>query len=411
MRLWIDATVGADLQVFGMTMLERHLRAAARSGVTSISIDVGIVVAPPPLPRELPGKLTVQFRRGPGSVSQRLAGFLRESDEPVMAVVADSIVDPRLIDFALGHGGSFVARDRSLALLVLDPVRHRALPPADSIADLAETLLRDGQIADIGQHDFPAFVRGLRRTLPFYILPVRTARERDVAERFLFRSNYKGSTDFFTKYVYPALVWRLLRPLARLRIHPNWVTALNVVLGIAAIPLFAAGEFLLGFVCAYTMSVLDSVDGKLARLTFSDSKLGTLLDHGLDLIHPPFWYVAWAWGISGAQIGDPIMSAAAMLVVIYILDRLCLKVYSVNFRRGLHAHAAIDGIVRTFIARRNINLPVFTVGVILGLGVQAFLLILAWQLATLVWHACRVGWILLFEVGARDVGDARPLAG
>jgi len=37
-------------------------------------------------------------------------------------------------------------------------------------------------------------------------------------ERFLFWSNYKGSTDFFTKYVYPPLVWLMVPPLARARV-------------------------------------------------------------------------------------------------------------------------------------------------------------------------------------------------
>jgi phosphatidylglycerophosphate synthase len=40
------------------------------------------------------------------------------------------------------------------------------------------------------------------------------------------------------------------------------------------------------------MSVLDSVDGKLARLTFESTPQGDVLDHGMDIVHPPFWY--WA---------------------------------------------------------------------------------------------------------------------
>ena len=54
---------------------------------------------------------------------------------------------------------------------------------------------------------------------------------------------------------------------------------------------------------AYGMSVLDSVDGKLARLTFTDSRLGNFLDHGLDIVHPPIWYVAWAYGIGLGEQG------------------------------------------------------------------------------------------------------------
>jgi phosphatidylglycerophosphate synthase len=43
------------------------------------------------------------------------------------------------------------------------------------------------------------------------------------------------------------------------------------------------------------MTFLDTVDGKLARVTLTSSRIGDVMDHGLDLIHPPFWW--WAWGI------------------------------------------------------------------------------------------------------------------
>jgi phosphatidylglycerophosphate synthase len=139
------------------------------------------------------------------------------------------------------------------------------------------------------------------------------------------------------------------------------------------IPLCAAGHFIAGFLCAYGMSVLDSVDGKLARLTFTDSKLGNVLDHGLDLVHPPFWYCAWAYGLTlgtapggGGDVSSPVFIASLWMLGLYVLDRLILKVYPTRFGRGLHTHARMDGIVRTFISRRNINLPLFTVGYLRG---------------------------------------------
>ena len=44
------------------------------------------------------------------------------------------------------------------------------------------------------------------------------------------------------------------------------------------------------------MTFLDTVDGKLARTTLTSSKWGDIFDHGIDLVHPPFWYVAWGAG-------------------------------------------------------------------------------------------------------------------
>jgi hypothetical protein len=96
------------------------------------------------------------------------------------------------------------------------------------------------------------------------VLRIRDAAGLATAWRFLFESNYKGSTDFMTKYVYPPLVWRLVRQLARWRVHPNWVTGVSIAATFAAVPLFAGGHWVLGLALAYAMSLLDSVDGKLA---------------------------------------------------------------------------------------------------------------------------------------------------
>jgi phosphatidylglycerophosphate synthase len=177
------------------------------------------------------------------------------------------------------------------------------------------------------------------------------------------------------------------------------VTLVSIVFALAAVPLWATGHFIPGFILAYAMSVLDSVDGKLARLTFTDSNLGNLLDHGLDMVHPPLWYGAWAYGLGiAAQGWDSTLGHAAIAVLVcYALDRAVLKIYPNIFGRAFHTHSRMDGIVRSFIARRNISLPIFTLGWLVGLGRPAFYLIVAWQAATLAYHASRTFWILAIE--------------
>jgi phosphatidylglycerophosphate synthase len=145
------------------------------------------------------------------------------------------------------------------------------------------------------------------------------------------------------------------------------------------------------------MSVLDSVDGKLARVTFTDSWLGNILDHGLDLVHPPFWYLAWAWGLTAGDTASPAWNAGLVMLGLYVLDRLILAIYPRRFQKGLHTHAPIDGLVRTFISRRNINLPLFTVGYYLGFGVPTLYLIVIWQALTCLYHGGRTFWIFCIE--------------
>jgi choline kinase/phosphatidylglycerophosphate synthase len=70
--------------------------------------------------------------------------------------------------------------------------------------------------------------------------------------------------------------------LAPLRPSPNLLSVLSFVVGIAAAALLASGEGLVGGILAQACSVLDGVDGEVARLTVSAGPRGTLLDGSLD---------------------------------------------------------------------------------------------------------------------------------
>ena len=59
--------------------------------------------------------------------------------------------------------------------------------------------------------------------------------------------------------------------------------------------------------------VLDTVDGKLARCTGQSSKWGNIFDHGVDLVHPPFWWWAWAEGLEA--YGRPFERVYELLIV------------------------------------------------------------------------------------------------
>ena len=50
------------------------------------------------------------------------------------------------------------------------------------------------------------------------------------------------------------------------------------------------------------MTFLDTVDGKLARVTLTSSRFGNWLDHGNDIIHPPLWWLCLA---NGLALGSP----------------------------------------------------------------------------------------------------------
>ena len=381
-----------------MTLLERQLHTISEAGLEPTVVYIELPAGKdtlPTLPADLARRLPLCWQRNPGALPERLAGAVREAgDEPVLALAADSVIDARLLRYLGECTGALAVRGgegvECTAVLRLEGSVPVATSTEVRLPEIAEAGLRQGMLRELPLNEVPDYVKKLRRHLPVYLFRITDTAGRDRAERFLFWSNYKGSTDFFTKYVYPPLVWRLVRPLARWRVHPNIVTLFNVFITFAAIPLFARGHWVAGLVLAYTMSVLDSVDGKLARLTFRASWLGNLLDHGLDIIHPPLWYFAWAWALSNGNMTSPVFQAAVWMAIVYFFDRIVAGLFNRRTGRSIHGYTPLDERMRTFISRRNINVPLFTVGLIMGVPIQTFVLIVLWQIATFLFHVARL---------------------
>jgi len=101
--------------------------------------------------------------------------------------------------------------------------------------------------------------------------------------------------------------------------------------------------------------------------------------------------------LSHGDVWSPVFLASLVMLALYVIDRLILKIYPTRFGRGLHTHAPMDGFVRTFISRRNINLPLFTVGYVAGFGVETIYLIVVWQALTCLYHGARTAWILAYD--------------
>jgi phosphatidylglycerophosphate synthase len=381
-----------------MTLLERQLRTVVASGLNPTEVRVELAPdtsAVPVLPDQLLQQLPLRWSRNPGPLLERLARMANEAaGEPILAIEADAIVDARLLQYLGTRGGSCATvggeGSERTAVLRLEGSVPTLQPVEARLPELAEAGIAQGIIAELPLQEVPDYIKKLRRHLPVYLFRITDTASRNRAERFLFWSNYKGSTDFFTKYVYPPLVWRMVRPLARWRVHPNVITLFNVFITFAAVPLFAQSHWVAGLVLAYTMSVLDSVDGKLARLTFRSSWIGNILDHGLDIVHPPLWYFGWAWALSNGDMTTPVFQAAVWMAITYTLDRVVTGLFNRRTGRSIHGYRPLDERMRTFISRRNINLPLFTVGLLAGIPVPAFMVIVLWQVATCAFHFARL---------------------
>ena len=208
------------------------------------------------------------------------------------------------------------------------------------------------------------------------------------AEQEIFDATYKGVTDFVTKHVWPVPALHAVRLCVRFGLTPNQVTLASLALVLIAMWLFWTGSFLTGLAVAWVMTFLDTVDGKLARATLTSSKIGDVLDHGIDLIHPPFWWWAWGIGLGAAPVAvDP---ALGVILVGYVAQRLIEGLFIARFRIEMHIWRPFDSFFRKITARRNPNLVILTAATLLGAPDIGFVLVAAWVAVGLVVHGVQI---------------------
>ena len=143
------------------------------------------------------------------------------------------------------------------------------------------------------------------------------------------------------------------------------------------------------------MTFLDTVDGKLARVTVSSSEFGHIFDHAIDLIHPPLWYIAWGLGLSQYQpaaAGVPLSTALWLIVIFYIVGRLVEAAFKLWLGRfGIFCWRPTDSYFRLITGRRNPNMILLTISAVLGrpdLGLEA---VAFWTVLTSLFLLLRLG--------------------
>lgn len=212
-------------------------------------------------------------------------------------------------------------------------------------------------------------------------------------EQVLFDAAYKGVTDWVTRSLWPRPAFRLTRWLSRHGVTPNAVTLASWFLVLGATGAFYSGAFGIGLVMAWAMTFLDTVDGKLARVTLTSSRFGHVFDHSLDLIHPPFWW--WAFGsaataLPGGLAGEWLSLATWTCVVGYLVGRLLEGIFIAGFGFEIHSFRPIDSWFRRITARRNPNLVLLSLATLAGVPQLGVLAVAGWTLASIAFHLLRL---------------------
>lgn len=335
------------MRLWGMTAGERWRRALRRAGVTEF-------------------------------------GDLQPSgaDRPVIAVDADWVADAALAaSLAARPGAMLVASDGTVV------AAHGPAEAARAAFDVGTAAGLEPLTAEQLSGGYDAT---LRRRGPPLLMPLTAQTVRPV-EAALFAASYKGVTDLVTKHVWPIPARIVTRWCAQAGVSPNQVTAVSFVLVLAAFALFWRGEFGWGLLAAWIMTFLDTVDGKLARVTLRSSPFGNVFDHGIDLIHPPFWWWAWIVGLGAAGLGLP--QAALVLTVVvggYVVQRLIEGAFLALHGMEVHSWRRFDSLFRQVTARRNPNLLLLSGGWLVGRPDWGMLAVAGWTAASLAVHVAQL---------------------
>lgn len=318
---------------------------------------------------------------------------------PVIFIRADAVLDQPLIPILATKPGVLLIGTNGSAAAPL-AVQTQGLHAEAIVAALTEGKAPAPELNLVSRTPDQLdakFWKALRKRETPYAFALTAANQPDVEWR-MFMGTYKGATDLITKHLWPRPAFIVTRWLAPRGVTPNMVTFIGAIMVFLAFWLFLEGQFGLGLVAAWLMTFLDTVDGKLARTTLTSSKWGDVFDHGLDLVHPPFWYVAWGLGLTASGHGldnETFWIVIAAILGGYILQRLMEGIAIKWLGLEIHIWRKIDTLFRQITARRNPNLVILTVFTLVGRPDWGLLAVAWWTVICLVLHGLQLGQALI----------------
>ena len=361
---------------------ERPLNSAAMASETPIFVPVG-------------ENETLVFALAPKARACRLAAKagMESADAPVSGVpvlLANLAFawDPAWLKLLLRQPGAMLARN-GVPVLAHVPAGGSADEIANAMlegrSDVAGMTVLDAETAEVAYDELR------KRERPF-VLPLDDD-SADQVERAAYDASYKGVTDVLTLYLWRRPAFYLTRWAAQAGLTPNMVTAVGAILCLLAFLLFWNGHYWLGTLSGFIFMVLDTVDGKLARCTGASSWWGNIFDHGIDLVHPPFWWWAWIHGLGAyGRPLEPVYAANLLAVIVggYVAQRLIEGLFMRRFGMHIHVWRRIDSQFRLITARRNPNMVILVTALLVGRPDAGIELVALWTLLSLVFHAVRL---------------------
>ena len=304
----------------------------------------------------------------------RLAGV-----DSMLLLNAGYLFEVRTLIELIQHRQSLLecAEDENIAAAHVDTARAIACLDVVTYANAT----RPPDMVVLKPQDLDGFDGKLRKVESPLLKPI-TAENRILLEDFLYGNSYKGITDLVTKWLWPRPARHFVKWCTLAGISPNMVTVTGLLLVIASSWLFLHGHYASGLACGWVMTLLDTVDGKLARVTIRSSRFGHVLDHGMDIIHPPFWYVFWGMGLASFDNFFDLGRSELYWLIAggYIAGRVIEALFHALGHCSMFAWRPFDAYFRLYTARRNPCLIILTVALLIGRPDYGFFGVALWTI-------------------------------
>ena len=356
----------SPVKLWGLTSRQRKLRVLGAAGVKNVVEDIAA----------LPADSSILILRGDYLFDDRVINYLVKTPGVFLKIPQASTGV-----FVAAHVAGGQAHDARRII--------EAAGTEDSLPGVATETLQSLSLS---------FQQRLLKFEPAFVLPIAPGKEKFL-ERRLFDWSYKGVTDLVTKWAWPHPARWVVGQCVRFGLKPNHVTIVGLVLVILAGILFAQGRYGWGLLAGWLMTFLDTVDGKLARVTVTSSKFGHYFDHIIDLVHPPIWYILWGVGLGVSRfdfIGLSLQTTFWLTVGGYVAGRLAEGAFLAWLGKfGMFCWRPIDSYFRLITARRNPCLIILTVATISGRPDWGLVAVAIWTVVTSVFLLGRLSLALM----------------
>jgi CDP-L-myo-inositol myo-inositolphosphotransferase len=260
------------------------------------------------------------------------------------------------------------------------PVLEECAEKGEGWIESLQRIVEKFEVQGLDVSDIPSYVPGMRRQVrPFWC-----------------RVDSKRDLKLCKWYINRHIENKIIYYLSELRVTPNQLTVLANIVAYLATFLFFTGHLLTGSILTFAVSVIDGLDGKLARIRGKLTKLGNI-EHSFDFLFEQSWYIGLAWFLSShpdefsiTGIGSLTPLKIALGIVLFNgFATHCYMQFKEVMGVSLSDCAPFDRRFRRFDGRKNIYIYYILLGIILRAPVYSLFAILIHAIVTAIVYALR----------------------